>query len=252
LNQQTIANLQAEMAEEAAQGSKVENSTESSNATASNSTVQVAAQNSSSNATATSEKHQEEKGISLSSNAMEVIDEIQREESGEGKKAATATSLVTPPQNSTIRNNTAVAPAENLQTQSGAASIIEQAVATAVPTPVSAVQELKASARAKLAGPVKVGNVPMSLVLQKLKANARAKLDASIAKSSESAQPAPSLPVVNQMVAAAQKAAQQPVTLDQPSLVASLAVVKKKPPPLNVFLSAQQKAAQQNSFQAAV
>ena len=74
------------MAEEAAQGSKAENATEPSNATASNSTVQVAALNSSSNATAPSEKHQEEKGISLSSNAMEVIDEIQREESGEGKK----------------------------------------------------------------------------------------------------------------------------------------------------------------------
>jgi hypothetical protein len=62
---------------------------------------------------------------------MEVIDEIQREESGQ------TTTQVTPPQNSTIRNITAAAAPQNVE--SGVASVIEQAVAAAVPTPMPVV-----------------------------------------------------------------------------------------------------------------
>ena len=82
---------------------------------------------------------------------MEVIDEIQREESGQ------TTTLVTPPQNSTIRNITAAAVPQNVDSGVGVASVIEQAVAAAVPAPMPVVYTQRA--------PVKVDNVPMSLVL---------------------------------------------------------------------------------------
>ena len=59
---------------------------------------------------------------------MEVIDEIQREESGQ------TSNQVTPPQNSTIRNIIAAAAPQNVE--SGVASVIEQAVAAAVPAPM--------------------------------------------------------------------------------------------------------------------